>query len=488
MGYPLMDGFRSKRIFVVGDIMLDRYIGGEVERISPEAPVPVLRASEEVYTPGGAANVAANLGALGSSVCLFGMVGDDKEGEIVRELLDNRHISTDGVVVSTGKSTSVKTRLISGTQQIARVDRESDEPIAGEDRERLKRLMRAAMEKAPSDGLIISDYAKGVATPDLCGALIAIAKECGGVFVAVDPKGRDFTKYRGCDVITPNQREVEELCGFKIADDSDLERAFKRLFEQRIARVVLITRGRLGISYAEDGKPHHTIPSKAKEVFDVTGAGDTALSALVLSWLSSNSWTEAARTANAAAGIVVSKLGTATVSPGELEAALKAEDGEGAAKIVSRERLSEILSNKKNQSETIVFTNGCFDLLHVGHLRLLGEAKGCGDVLIAGINSDESVRRIKGEGRPLISENDRTRLIAALECVDYVTVFDEDTPLELIKEIRPTVLVKGADYTPEQVVGKGFVEEYGGRVEIVPIKEGISTTAIIDKIRKNKAP
>lgn len=478
----ILKRFEEMRIFVIGDLMLDRYAWGRVMRISPEAPVPVLKILGENLLPGGAANVGSNLRSLGASVEICGVVGKDYEGERLLELLEQIEIDSKNVILDPKRPTTTKTRLIAGTQQIARMDREETNPISDELKNRLMEVIMKAVEECQPHGIIISDYAKGLIRDDLSVEIIQLAKK-EGIFVAVDPKGRDFAKYSGTNVITPNQKEAEEVCGFLIEDERTLRKAVDILMEEIHADCVLITRGKQGISFCAKGGDVKTIPSDAREVFDVTGAGDTVISASTLSYLSSKSWEDSVRIANRAAGVVVSRVGTAIVTQADLIECFVDDKYLIGGKILSREMLSATISRLKARGERIVFTNGCFDLFHVGHLRLLKEAKKLGDVLVVAINSDSSTKRLKGEGRPFISENDRAHIIAALDCVDYVSLFSEDTPLELIKALKPDVLVKGGDYTPDTVVGRSFVESYGGMVCIVSIVEGISTSVLLSKIR-----
>ncbi len=474
--------FGELRVLVIGDIMLDRYAWGRVMKISPEAPVPVLKVLSENLLPGGAANVGSNLRSLGASVEICGVIGRDYEGERLLGLLEQIGINSKNIILDSQRPTTTKTRLIAGAQQIARMDREETKPISDELKSRLMKVVTKSIEECPPHGIIISDYAKGVIREDLSGEIIYLAKN-RGIFVAVDPKGRNFAKYSGANVITPNQKEAEEVCGFSIEDETTLRRAIEILMKETNADCVLITRGKHGISFCTKGDEVKTIPSDAREVFDVTGAGDTVVSVFTLSYLSSKSWDDSVRIANLAAGIVVGRVGTATVTQSDLIDHIENSRYLIRGKILSRETLLATVSQLKAKGKRIVFTNGCFDLFHIGHLKLLKEARGLGDRLVVAINSDSSVRRLKGEGRPLISENDRAHIIAALDCVDYVSLFSEDTPIELIKMLKPDVLVKGGDYTPDTVVGRDFVESYGGRVCIIPLVEGISTSVLLGRIK-----
>ncbi|MBI2485693.1 MAG: D-glycero-beta-D-manno-heptose-7-phosphate kinase [Deltaproteobacteria bacterium] len=479
----ILENFPKLRILVIGDVMLDRYFWGDVQRISPEAPVPILKVSGENLSLGGAANVAKNLRSLGATVEIFGIIGRDGEGENLIALLKQIQIDSKGIISDLKNLTATKTRLIAENQQIARIDKEETSPISDKVKNHIMRAFTKSVEENTPHGIIISDYAKGLIREDLSNEIIQLARR-KGIFVCIDPKGKDFNKYKGANVITPNQKETEELCGFPIEDDKTLKRAAEILIEQTDAEGVLITRGRHGISFYVKGTHEiKTIHSDAREVFDVTGAGDTVVSAFTLSYITSKSWEDSVRIANCAAGIVVGRIGTATVTQQELSERFNYSQYLSNNKILTRDLLSKTVFRLKEEGKRIVFTNGCFDLFHIGHLKLLKQAKEMGDVLVVGINSEDSAKRLKGEGRPFIGENDRVNIIAALDCVDYVVVFEEDTPLDLIKVLKPDLIVKGGDYSLDTVVGKNFVESYGGKVFIIPLVEGVSTSLLVDKIR-----
>ena len=478
----IIENFRNKRIIVVGDIMLDRYLIGTVSRISPEAPVPVLKAIEERLSLGGAGNVANNLKSLGAKVEIFGVVGSDSDGEILLNQLSQNNLSTKNIIIDTKRPTTTKTRLITRNQQVARIDKETELEITQSIHMHLINSIKRSIKNNPPDGIIISDYAKGLLKREFCRELIALANT-KRIFIAVDPKGKDFTKYKGASVVTPNQTEAEEVCGFKI-DDKSVKRALRLIAKKTLSKGILMTRGREGISYYINDRENKTIKSTAKEVYDVTGAGDTVVSVFTLSFLAFNSWEDSVRIADLAAGIVVGKLGTAHVTQKELLENFNNSKEKTVEKIISRVDLPFVVSIHKQNVKKIAFTNGCFDLFHRGHLHLLKEAKKFGDILIVGINSDRSTRRLKGKERPFISQSDRARIIAELDCVDHVVIFDEDTPLELIKEIKPDVLIKGSDYTVDQIVGKDIVESYGGKVRIVKLIVGYSTSMLVNKVKK----
>lgn len=477
--------FKGLRVLVVGDLMLDRYVTGEVQRVSPEAPVPVLKVSEELQSPGGAANVALNLKALGSKVDLIGVTGKDPQGDTLREEIKLSGISPSGALRDPWVKTTVKTRLLASNQQVARIDYEADTPISSRTESALTKKIDKALSGDTTDAIIISDYAKGALTNKVLSHTIKLARK-KGILTVVDPKGEDFTKYRGTDVITPNKKEAEAACGIKITDTKTLSTAVRSILKQAGAGSVLITRGRKGITYCnKDGKPE-TIESIAKEVYDVTGAGDTVVSAFTLAYAASGALGESVCIANAAAGITVGRLGASQVGSQELIEHFANPGGTGS-KIQSPEQLKKILASHRSKGEKVAFTNGCFDLFHTGHLKLLTEAASLGDILVVAINSDSSVKKLKGRGRPFVSESDRLKLLSALDCVSYLTVFTEETPINLIKKLRPDVLVKGGDYKAGDVVGGAFVQSTGGRVKIIPLVKGISTTSLAGKIKKGSS-
>ena len=470
---------RRPTVLVVGDVMCDIYLWGTVQRISPEAPVPVFESTARHQVLGGAANVAANLRALGCEVRLLGVVGTDAAGRGVRELLHRQGIDDTTVLEDSSRPTTEKTRLVAHQQHVLRLDQESREPLTPD-------LIRRALKHSTTlladvDGLVCSDYHKGVCTPGLLEPLFAMARAAGKPII-VDPKRRHFSCYAGATVIKPNLAEVERASGHPVADPTALAHAAEMLLHQSQAQALLVTRGKDGmVLFHPPHEPVH-IPARAREVFDVTGAGDTVLAMLSMALLSGLPLVEAARLANAAAGVVVGKVGTAVVSPAELRTALRADGVGSTHKILPADTLAGVLQQRQQRGETMVFTNGCFDLLHVGHMQYLQQARALGDCLVVALNDDASVRLLKGARRPLLPQQERAQMLAALECVDYVTIFSEATPLALITRLRPHVLVKGGDYTPATVVGREVVEAYGGRVCIVPSVAGVSTTEIIGSI------
>ncbi len=465
---------------VVGDLMLDRYLWGEVERISPEAPVPVVLLRHETETAGGAANVAANLAGLGVATRLVGFVGADDDGLRLKGAIHALGIATHGLVRSLGHSTIAKTRVIGGHQQMLRLDRESRAAYAGNDMQALLAGVRQQLAERPGV-VVLSDYAKGVLTTEVCRTVIDEARRLG-IPVLVDPKGRDYAKYRGATALTPNKREAAEACGISVRDTNAVLEAATRLRADLELDFLAVTRSEEGMSLIEAGAIRH-IPAHARQVFDVSGAGDTVIATLAAGLLGGLPHEEALHLANTAAGIVVGKVGTVAVTREELLAELLAEEvREQADKVCDLPHLLARVTRWRTSGERIVLTNGCFDLLHAGHVTYLEGARRLGDRLIVGLNTDRSVRALKGPSRPLIHEADRARVMAALEAVDAVILFDEDTPIALINAIRPDVLAKGSDYTEDQVVGGTEVKSWGGKVALVELVPGRSTSNIIRKL------
>jgi D-beta-D-heptose 7-phosphate kinase/D-beta-D-heptose 1-phosphate adenosyltransferase len=470
---------RRPTVLVVGDIMCDTYLWGKVSRISPEAPVPIFASTERRQVLGGAANVAANLRALGCDVRLLGVIGADATGRCIREQLYEQGIADTWLVQDVTRPTTEKTRLIASQQQLLRLDYESQNPLA------LSLVSQALRSAEPLmrdiDGVVCSDYQKGVCTHALLEPLFTMARTAGHP-IFVDPKAQDFSHYRGATVLKPNLQEVERASGMMVSDELVLTAAAEKLLQQSQAQALLVTRGKDGMTLFQPPQASVHIPTRAREVFDVTGAGDTVIATFSMAVLCGLSFVDAAHLANVAAGIVVGKLGTATILPEELRAALHAGDTFGERKVLQRGELAVALQYRRQRGERIVFTNGCFDLLHVGHIQYLQQARAMGECLVVALNDDASVRLLKGDKRPLLPQDERARLLAALACVDYVTLFGEATPLTLIELLRPDILVKGGDYTLDTVVGRKEVEAYGGEVRLVPYVPGVSTTGIIDSV------
>jgi D-beta-D-heptose 7-phosphate kinase/D-beta-D-heptose 1-phosphate adenosyltransferase len=465
-------------VWIVGDVMLDEYVEGSVSRVSPEAPVPVVHVTRRSYRLGGAANVAHQAVSLGARVQLCGAVGTEQAGDDLIAACREAQIGVEGVVRVAGRPTTRKVRVIAQHQQMLRLDLEDASPAPEADLlSALDRLQRIARPEV----IVLSDYAKGVLSTPVIRRAIGMGRELG-VPVIVDPKARDLSRYEGASLVTPNLRELEMAVGASLqgATDDAIAAAARSVLERVSLGALLVTLGERGMMLiAPDGKVD-AVPTLAREVYDVTGAGDTVVAAIAVAGAAGMRLPEAARFANAAAGVVVGKVGTATASASEIARVLGARAVDG---ILDRDQLREQVAWWRLQGKRVVFTNGCYDLLHAGHIALLRQAALEGDVLVVALNSDASVARLKGPGRPVIGERDRAELIRALSCVGAVTLFDEDTPLELIRLIEPDVLVKGGDYTPDQVVGREVVEGRGGVVRIIPLVPGRSTTELVRRIR-----
>ena len=475
--------FKSGTIMVLGDVMLDRYLMGDVTRISPEAPVPVLHIRERYEVLGGAGNVGNNLAKLGCAAILLGVTGWDREGEIIKDLCAQNEM-LDALVVDKSRPTITKTRIIAREQQLLRLDEEQPEIIRDSVKSELLSLFEMNLPRCRA--VILSDYGKGILqTPDFCQSVISLARR-NGVPVFVDPKGKRWERYAWATCITPNASELEQVAETPLHSELDLAREAKKIRERYSAEWLLVTRGSKGMCLLGQEETPLIIPTIAREVYDVSGAGDTVIATLAACIVAGLNFAEAARVANTAAGIVVGKLGTQPVTAAELQEALRAEETGStiryAGKFSTLEAAQIQVQAWRSSGEKIVFTNGCFDLLHPGHIHILEEAKSLGNRLVVGLNSDASIKRLKGPKRPILSENDRMVLLKALSCVDLVVVFDEDTPIRLIEAFKPDILVKGSDYSLEQVVGREIVESYGGKVALVSLVEGYSTTRIAEKL------
>lgn len=476
--------FSGQTVLVLGDVMLDTWIYGHIERISPEAPVPVLRTDRRREMLGGAGNVARNIAALGCRAILVGLVGDDHCGEELRALAETKSLMPGSIelrlVTSPHATTIHKTRYVAAGQQVLRVDEETVSPVTGAVAEELIARFRRALPEA--EIVILSDYAKGVLTEAVLEQAIAAARAAGKQVVA-DPKSRDFSRYSGATVLTPNRMETLVATGVDCTTDAKAEDAGRAVIAATNSAAVLITRGPDGVSVVSREAPATHIAARARSVFDVSGAGDTLVATLAVALASGQSLAEAARLANCAAGIVVEKAGTATVSARELaEALYDTRHASEAAKIMPLDGVLEHVARWRAVGQRVGFTNGCFDLLHPGHVTLLAKARAACDKLIVALNSDLSVKRLKGPDRPIQNEMARATVMASLAPVDLVVLFEQDTPADLIEAIRPDVLVKGADYAEEAVVGGSFVRSYGGRVYLVPVEQGHSTTGIVSRV------
>ncbi|MSU00237.1 D-glycero-beta-D-manno-heptose-7-phosphate kinase [Tissierella pigra] len=467
----------TSKILVIGDVMLDQYYSGYVTRISPESPVPVFSYKDNYYRLGGAANVAANLVSICGQVFLMSVIGNDMYGSIFKDILKESNIDYRFIVSDEERTTTVKTRLLAqNNQQMIRIDRENNEEI----NINLKTILLEKLESniKEFDIVLVSDYLKGLLTQDLLQDIIQICNE-NKKKVLIDIKGSNLDKYKGAYLLKPNNKELEDILNCKISNDNELVEAAKKLKMLSKTNAILVTRGEKGMVLIDGDDNINHIPTMAREVFDVTGAGDTVLSYLGASIANDMSLYDSAVIANAAAGIKVGKVGTSIVKLGEVEAYFN-NSSDSIKKLVTLEEYLNI--KKEHLNKTVVFTNGCFDILHVGHVRYLKQAAELGDVLIVGVNSDRSIKNLKGEKRPIVCEKDRIEMLANLNFIDYLVVFDEDTPYELIKIIEPDLLVKGGDYSIEDVVGKDIVEGKGGKVILIPLVEGISTSNIVETI------
>ena len=483
----LVAALPEQSVLVVGDLMLDEFVYGAVSRISPEAPTPVIAVSRSETVVGGAGNVARNIAALGARCLFVGLLGEDDAGAALRSALA-RELRIEAFLVADGsRPTTRKVRFVSEhhSMHLLRADWEMARPVAPEIEARLIDLTVQALPRVGA--VVLSDYAKGVLTPGLIRAVIAAADRAGKP-VIVDPKGKDYSVYRGATVVTPNQQELAEATRTLLRSDDDVAAAAAILADTVSARAVLVTRSEAGMTLVETGQAAVHVPAYPVRVRDVSGAGDTVVAMLSLMLAASTDFETAARAANAAASVVVGKRGTATASAAELRARILP-----AATLAAEEKivfdwsvLDERLADWRRHGQRIGFTNGCFDLLHPGHVKILAGARATCDRLVVGLNSDASVRRLKGEGRPVQDARARAEVLAALEAVDLVIVFEEDTPLKLIERVRPSVLVKGADYRVEDVVGRDIVEAHGGQVVLIELVPGQSTTRIVERTRSAK--
>ena len=477
------------RVLVLGDLMLDRYTFGGAERVSQEAPVIVLRADARQSRPGGAANVANMLAALEATVSCSGVVGDDPSGGELLALLQAAEIACDLIVTDSSRPTSVKERFVGRAgnrhpSQILRVDHESHAPLESSIEDQLAEKLAAQVPQ--HDAVLISDYGKGVCTERLVQAAIDAARRAG-IPLVIDPSpATPMETYRGATLIKPNRHEAELAAGRKLASVADALTIGKRMCESVDTDMILITLDRDGMTLVRRDGSGETFPTHARAVYDITGAGDMVMAIIGLCLADHMDVAGAIRLANVAAGLEVERTGVAVVYRDEIRAELAAADAGIVRKIVSRAQAAQLAEEHRRRGQSIVFTNGCFDLLHVGHVKLLAESAAQGDVLVAGVNSDSSVRRLKGAGRPVIGEMDRAHLLAALASVDHVVIFDEDTPRELIEAIQPDVLVKGGSYAPDEIVGRQFVESRGGRVHIAGMVEGVSTTNLLESAAKGE--
>jgi D-beta-D-heptose 7-phosphate kinase / D-beta-D-heptose 1-phosphate adenosyltransferase len=485
-----LEALGNPRVVVIGDLVLDRYIWGFAERISQEAPVPLLRADRREHRLGGAASVATMLRALGAEVLLVGGVGCDGEADLVRRMLTEQGIDDGMVLPLDDRPTTLKERYIGRAQdrhaqQMIRVDYEKCDPIPALIETRLHGKLDAILSQA--EIVLISDYGKGVCTPTLLSAVIAKSR-AAGLRVLADPiRSSDYSRYRGVHCMTPNRLEAQLATGMSIARAEDAIRVGQKLVESLEMEAVLVTLDREGMALVRADGRALVLPTRARQVYDITGAGDMVLAIVGLCLASGADYAEAAALGNVAGGLEVEKFGVALLTREEIHRDLIEHHAPEGAKILDRDRLKEEVTRRHRAGQTIGFTNGCFDLLHPGHVRLLREAAGHCDFLAVGLNSDQSVKRLKGPSRPINPAEARAEVLSALEAVGAVTIFEQDTPLELINAIRPDVLIKGGDYRADQVVGREEVEATGGRLVIIPIFEGHSTTRMVDRASERGA-
>lgn len=470
---------RNRHILVIGDVMLDNYYVGDVRRISPEAPVPVFRKQSERSVLGGAANVAANLVAANQQVSIMSIVGDDNNGKRLMEQFCEQGVDAN-LITKLQRRTTVKTRFLAdNNQQILRLDVEDTEAITKQECNEMLHQLQSSI--CQFDLILMSDYMKGLLTHEFCQGIIKMAK-AHIIPVVIDVKDPKYGKYYGATLLKPNLHELRSIIGKKAETKEEIVEAAEELRKRSNSQYILATLGAKGMVLIGDGEPYF-VKSLAREVYDVSGAGDTTIAYLATCMANSMPIREAVDIANYAAGIQVGKVGTSSVHWQEVRDLISNEDRGISHKILSPEEV--FCFRKDNAKKKIVFTNGCFDILHVGHKRYLQQAATLGDILVVGVNSDASVKRLKGPSRPVNNEQDRAEMLSAMGFIDYVVIFDEDTPYELIKKIQPDVLVKGGDYKPEEVVGRDIVMARGGRLELISFVEGKSTTNIINKVNSD---
>ena len=474
-----IERLKAARVLCIGDVMLDHYVYGEVERVSPEAPIPVLCIEHETRTLGGAGNVLRNLRALGATASFISVVGNDDAARETERLLAAQDGTEVHLLVQPERITTVKTRYIAANQQLLRTDRETTIPLAPHIRNDLLLLARELVTS--HDVVIVSDYAKGVLTEGVALEIIRAAQEAGAR-VVVDPKGGDHIRYRGADLLKPNRRELAHATGMPVASDNEVVAAAEVLIERCGLGAVLVSLGRDGMILIEGDGAVQVQRADVREVYDVSGAGDTVVACVAAGIAAGLPLVAAMRLASAAAGIVVGKVGTAVAYPNEIAAMLDGSDLHAEGKVQPLHRALDTVARWRRKGLKVGFTNGCFDLLHPGHLSLLTQAKAACDRLVVGLNSDASAARLKGPRRPVQGETARAAVLASLAAVDLVVIFETDTPIELIRAIRPAVLVKGADYTIEGVVGADVVTAAGGEVMLAELMPGYSTTATISRL------
>jgi len=474
--------FDRCNLLVVGDLMLDEYLWGEVDRISPEAPVQVVSIKNEDYAMGGAGNVVNNIVALGAKVTAAGVIGTGRNGQILLDKFKDLGVDTAGIVQEPGMPTTQKTRIIASHQHVLRIDRETDKTISDSTIDKITRFIEDKI--ADVDVVLISDYGKGLITETLLSRLISAAQKHKKITIA-DPKGLDFSKYSGVSLLTPNKKEAALASGVEIVDESTLFKSGHKILQTVGLDKLLITCGKDGMVLFGQNREPYKVKAKARQVYDVSGAGDTVLSVFGLAIASGASFKNAMSIANTAAGIVVGKVGTATISRQELATALTPYEDSLSSKHKRISELPALIEELKKEGKRIVLTNGCFDLLHAGHILLFSASKQLGDILIVAIDDDESVKTLKGPGRPVLHSKERVRILSALDAVDYVVVFSSQELIKLIEIIQPDVVTKGSNYTSKEVFGRERVEALGGKVVLIPVSENISSTRIINDIKSS---
>ena len=472
--------FKQCRVLIVGDLMIDEYLWGKVDRISPEAPVQVVSVTKNEFTLGGAGNVVNNIVSLGAKASVIGVIGTGTDGGLLLKQFKELGVDISGIVQEKGRTTTKKTRIIAASQHVLRIDSETKKELSDNTLEVIDKIIE---KKIPDvDVVLISDYGKGVITQKLLSGLLPVAKKHKKIVIA-DPKGMDYSKYSGISLITPNKKEAALAASMEIVDDFTLFRTGDKILQKVAVEQLLITCGKDGMVLFDRKNRPHKIMAEARQVYDVSGAGDTVLAVLGLAIASGESFENSAYIANKAAGIVVGKMGTATVSQEELACALKPPLNKYSSKRKSLPELVDLVDELQKKGKKVVFANGCFDLLHSGHIKFFTESRKLGDALIVALDDDESVKSLKGQGRPVLNARERIQIMCALDSVDYVTVFSAGELKNIIKQIQPDILTKGSNYSTQEVYGHELVEEYGGRVVLIPVTDKISSTGIINNIR-----
>jgi D-beta-D-heptose 7-phosphate kinase/D-beta-D-heptose 1-phosphate adenosyltransferase len=476
-----IEALTNAKVLCIGDVMLDRFIYGKVDRISPEAPIPIFKIESSNLMLGGAANVACNLSGLGATTHFIGVVGNDSAGKDVTKLIGEIPNTVPNLITDQGRHTAIKTRFIASGQQMMRADDETVSGIKGSIKERVLTLAKSALNDCGA--MVLADYGKGVFTPNIIQELIFLGKKAG-VPIIIDPQGLDYSQYKGAFLITPNRKELSEATAQPTNSDDEIISAARKLIVEHKIGFVLATRSGDGMSLIDE-KSYNTFAAEAREVFDVSGAGDTVAATITASLAAGVSLNDAVRLANVAAGIVVAKVGTAVAYASDIIDALHHQEfSSGELKIFSINSALDRTKVWREKGHKIGFTNGCFDLLHPGHISTINKAKAACDKLVIGLNSDESVKRLKGESRPIQSESARAQVLASLENVDAVIIFSESTPLKILETLKPEIFVKGADYTISDIPEAEIVQAYGGEIVLAEIKKGYSTTATVSKLNK----